>query len=167
MTLSYFCDELAQTKTSKKIFLMQMEKLIPWDKWVETIKPCYYKGERGNKPYDLEQMLRIYILQNLYDLSDMRIMTEVIDSRAFSEFCGIDSSNQVPDGDTIGRFRNILVKNGIQEKLFSQVVEILKEKGLIAKPTHDHIIRFTPPLVIDRDQMMEAIGIIKDTFAQF
>lgn len=43
----------------------------------------------------------------------------------------------------------------------------LKEKGLIAKPTHDHIIRFTPPLVIDRDQMMEAIGIIKDTFAQF
>ncbi len=133
MTLSYFCDELAQTKTSKKIFLMQMEKLIPWDKWVETIKPCYYKGERGNKPYDLEQMLRIYILQNLYDLSDMRIMTEVIDSRAFSEFCGIDSSNQVPDGDTIGRFRNILVKNGIQEKLFSQVVEILKEKGLILK----------------------------------
>lgn len=38
---------------------------------------------------------------------------------------------------------------------------------MIAKPTHDHIIRFTPPLVIDRDQMMEAIGIIKDTFAQF
>ena len=65
--------------------------------------------ERGNKPYDLELMLRIYILQNLYDLSDMRVMTEVIDSRAFSEFCGVDSSNQVPDGDTIGRFRNILV----------------------------------------------------------
>ena len=43
----------------------------------------------------------------------------------------------------------------------------LKENGLIAKPTHDHIIRFTPPLVIDRDQMMEAVGIIKDTFAQF
>lgn len=43
----------------------------------------------------------------------------------------------------------------------------LKEKGLIAKPTHDHIIRFTPPLIITRDQMMEAIGIIRDTFAQF
>ena len=78
-------------------------------------------------------MLRIYILQNLYDLSDMSVMTEDIDSRAFSEFCGVDSSNQIPDGDTIGRFRNILVKNGIQEKLFSQVVEILKQKGLILK----------------------------------
>lgn len=63
----------------------------------------------------------------------MKVMTEVIDSRAFSEFCGVDSSNQIPDGDTIGRFRNILVKNGIQEKLFSQVVKILKQKGLILK----------------------------------
>lgn len=133
MTLSYFCDELAQTKTNKKIFLKQMEKLIPWDKWLEIIEPCYYKGERGNKPYDLERMLRIYVLQNLYDLSDMSVMTEVIDSRAFSDFCEVDSSNQVPDGDTIGRFRNILEKNGIQEQLFSQVVEILRQKGLILK----------------------------------
>ena len=61
-------------------------------------------------------------------------MTEVIDSRAFSEFCWIDSSNQVPGEDTIGRFRNILVKNGIK-KLFSQVVEILKQKGVILKET--------------------------------
>ena len=43
----------------------------------------------------------------------------------------------------------------------------LKENGLIAKPTHDHIIRFTPPLIITREQMMEAVSIIKDTFAQF
>lgn len=133
LTLSYFNDELAQAQTSKKIFLEQIERIIPWDQWLEIIKPCYYKGERGNKPYDLELMLRIHILQNLYDLSDMRVMTEVIDSRAFSEFCGVNSSNQVPDGDTIGRFRNILVKNGIQEKLFLQVVEILSSKGLILK----------------------------------
>jgi len=49
-------------------------------------------------------MLRIYMLQNLYDLSDMGTVAEVIDSRAFSAFCGVDSSNQVPDGDTLGRF---------------------------------------------------------------
>ena len=34
------------------------------------IKPCYYKGERGNKPYDLELMLRLYLIQNLYNLAD-------------------------------------------------------------------------------------------------
>ncbi|MDR3327124.1 MAG: ornithine--oxo-acid transaminase [Prevotellaceae bacterium] len=42
----------------------------------------------------------------------------------------------------------------------------LKEKGLIAKPTHDHIIRFTPPLVISEEQMMEAIAIIKSVFEE-
>lgn len=66
------------------------------------------KGERGNKPYDLERMLRIYLVQNLYNLSDMATAAEVIDSRAFSDFCGVESSNQVPDGDTLGRFRNIV-----------------------------------------------------------
>ena len=55
------------------------------------------------------------MLQNLYDLSDMGTVAEVIDSRAFSEFCGVDSSNQVPDGDTLGRFRHILEENGIQQ----------------------------------------------------
>ncbi|MCX6256931.1 MAG: ornithine--oxo-acid transaminase [Bacteroidia bacterium] len=43
----------------------------------------------------------------------------------------------------------------------------MKDNGLIAKPTHGHIIRFAPPLVINKDQMYEAIGIIKDTFRQF
>ena len=42
----------------------------------------------------------------------------------------------------------------------------MKENGLIAKPTHENIIRFTPPLVITEDQMMEAIGIIKKTFIE-
>ena len=43
----------------------------------------------------------------------------------------------------------------------------MKENGLIAKPTHDHIIRFAPPLVINETQLMEAIEIIKKTLAQF
>lgn len=97
------------------------------------IQPCYYKGERGNKPYPLEIMLRLYLLQNLYDLSDEATVAEAIDSRAFSEFCGVDSSNQVPNGDTLGRFRNLLIKNGLQEKLFAQVVAALMERGLILK----------------------------------
>lgn len=133
MTMSAFSDELANVRTHKKEFLAQIERIVPWGEWIALIKPCYYKGKRGNKPYDLERMLRIYLIQNLYDLSDMATMAEVIDSRAFSEFCGVDSSNQVPDGDTLGRFRNLLVKNGLQEKLFAQVVSMLMERGMILK----------------------------------
>ena len=43
----------------------------------------------------------------------------------------------------------------------------LKENGVIAKPTHEHIIRFTPPLIITEPEMMEAIEIIKRTFHEF
>ena len=133
VTMSELTDELSQVRTKKKSFLDQIERIVPWQSWVAMIKPCYYKGERGNKPYELELMLRIYMLQNLYDLADEATVAEVIDSRAFSEFCGIDSSNQVPNGDTLGRFRNILIENGLQEKLFAQVIEVLQQRGLLLK----------------------------------
>ena len=133
ISMSALNDELAQVRTKKKEFLEQIERIIPWSEWIALIKPCYYKGERGNKPYDLELMLRIYLLQNLYSLSDMATVAEVIDSRAFSDFCGVDSSNQVPDGDTLGRFRNLLLKNNMQEKIFTQVVDLLTQRGLILK----------------------------------
>ena len=70
MTISAFSDELAQVRTKKKEFLSQIERIVPWGEWLAMIQPCYYKGERGNKPYPLEIMLRLYLLQNLYDLSD-------------------------------------------------------------------------------------------------
>ena len=133
ISLSGLMDELSQARTKKKEFLEQMDRLIPWGKWVEEIRACYYKGERGNKPYGIELMLRLYVLQNLYTLSDEGTVAEVIDSRAFSDFCGVESSNQVPNGDTLGRFRNLLIRNGIQEKLFAQVAGLLQERGLLLK----------------------------------
>ena len=136
MSLSALGDELAQVRTKKKEFLAQIDRIIPWGEWIALIRPCYYKGERGNKPYDLERMLRIYMIQNLYNLSDMATVAEVIDSRAFSDFCGVESSNQVPDGDTLGRFRNLLIQNDLQQRLFAQVVALLTERNLILKKHH-------------------------------
>ena len=129
--MSFLTDELAEVRTHKKEFLEQMDRLVPWGEWVKKIQPHYYKGERGNKPYDLELMLRIYVLQHLYNLADMAVMNEIIDSRAFSAFCQVDSSNQIPDGDTIGRFRNILMQHHLQEELFADVRKRLQEKGLL------------------------------------
>ena len=54
MTISAFSDELAQVRTKKKEFLSQIERIVPWKEWLAMIQPCYYKGERGNKPYPLE-----------------------------------------------------------------------------------------------------------------
>lgn len=74
--------------------------------WEDIIRPCYYKGERENRPYELGLMLRLYILQNLYNMSDEVTATEVIDSRASSEFCEVDNSNEVPGGDVSNQSRN-------------------------------------------------------------
>ena len=121
-------DELAQVRTKKKEFLAQIDRIIPWGKWIALMRPCYYKGERGNKPYDLERMLRIYMIQNLYNLSDTARVAEVIDSRAFSDFCGVESSNQLPDRDTLGRFRNLLIKNGLQENFSHKLLSFLQSE---------------------------------------
>ena len=100
ISLSVLNDELLQVRTKKKEFPEQTERIVPWGEWIKLIKPCYYKRERGNKPYDLELMLRIYLIQNLYDLADEATVAEVADSRAFSDFYGVGSSDQVPDGAT-------------------------------------------------------------------
>jgi IS5 family transposase len=86
LTLSALTDELAQARTRKKEFPERLERIIPWSEWMGIIKPYYYAGERGNKPYEPETMLRIHLLQELYDLADMAVMNEVIDSRDFAEW---------------------------------------------------------------------------------
>ena len=44
MSLSGLSDELAQVQTKKKEFLEQIERIVPWGRWIAMIKPCYYKG---------------------------------------------------------------------------------------------------------------------------
>ncbi|MBQ8965436.1 IS5 family transposase [Ruminococcus sp.] len=133
MLLAEITDEFGAARTNKKAFLEKMNSIIPWEAFVTLVQPHYYKGERGNKPYPLELMLRIFILQNLYNLADMKVMDEILDSRAFAAFCCINSPDEVPDGDTIGRFRNILTDNDLQKAIFDEVVRQLTERGLILK----------------------------------
>ena len=116
LNLSFTHDELKKGKTHKQEFLEKMDDIMPWEQPYELVKPCYYEGVRGNNPYDLELLLRIHLIQNLYDLSDERTRNEIIDSRAFSDFCEVESSNQIPDGNTIGRFRNLLIHDHIHEQ---------------------------------------------------
>lgn len=85
ITLSAFSDELASVRTKKKEFLSQIDRIVPWGEWIAEIKPSYYKGERGNKPYALELMLRIYTLQNLYANHEISICYALHTGRRNSE----------------------------------------------------------------------------------
>jgi IS5 family transposase len=89
-----------------------MDAIIPWDEWLDIIKPYYYKGEVGNKPFELRLMLRIHLLQKTYSVSAMVARLEILDSRASSEACGVDSSDQVPIGIRSDGFAHYCKKEG-------------------------------------------------------
>ena len=61
---------------------------------------------------------------------------------------------------------NAIVTKPVEGKTAWDICLKLRDNGLLAKPTHDHIIRFAPPLCITKDELMEAIAIIKKTFEQ-
>ena len=62
---------------------------------------------------------------------------------------------------------NAIVISPMDGKTAWDVCIKMKDNGLLAKPTHDHIIRFAPPLVISPDQLNEAIRIIKESILSF
>lgn len=119
-------------KTKREIFLESMEEIIPWKSWVEMIRPYYPMGKRGRPPKEIETMLRMYLMQNWFNLSDEGIEDAIYDSYAMRCFMKIDfMSEQVPDATTLLKFRHLIEKNKIGEKIFSDVKNRLEESGLI------------------------------------
>ena len=58
MNMSALSDELSQVRTKKREFIAEIDRIILWGEWIDLIRLYYYKGKRGNKPYDLERMLQ-------------------------------------------------------------------------------------------------------------
>jgi IS5 family transposase len=68
--------------TKREEFLETMNEIIPWDEWVALIQPFYYKGKRGQPPKGIEKMLRMYLLQGWFNLSDEGVADAIYDSYA-------------------------------------------------------------------------------------
>ena len=119
-------------KTKREEFLDKMDSIIPWDEWVSLIEPYYPKGKRGRPPMGIEKMLRMYLLQCWFSLSDVGVEDAMYDSYAFKKFSRIDFlSEQVPDATTLLKFRKLLVDKGINEKIFNDVNMRLEKAGLM------------------------------------
>jgi transposase, IS5 family len=102
-------------------FLETMNATIPWARWVGLIEPHYYSdrpGKRGRKPKPIETMLRMYLLQVWFSLSDEGVEEAIYDSYAMRRFMGLDFGvEQVPDATTLLHFRHLLEKHQLGEKL--------------------------------------------------
>lgn len=116
-------------RTKREKFLTYMDELIPWDELVERIKPFYYKGDKGRQPRGIETMLRMYLLQTWFRLSDNALEDAVYDSYAMRQFMHLDFMRQsVPDATTLRRFRNLLFKSGLAKEFDETIAAALKQR---------------------------------------
>jgi len=117
-------------RTRREEFLDMMDHVLPWDELVGAIEPYYYEGKRGRPPVGIERMLRMYLLQAWYNLSDEGVEDAIYDSYAFRSFMGIDfAAEQAPDATTLCRFRAIMSENGIGEAILGSITRFLEENG--------------------------------------
>ncbi len=120
-------------KTTRRTkFLQEMDRIVPWKRLRKVVKPFYYQGVGvGRRPIDLERMLRIYFLQQWFNLSDPAVEEALYDMLSMRAFARIDLGEAgVPDETTICKFRHLLEKHALGKKLFEEVNRHLANCGI-------------------------------------
>jgi transposase, IS5 family len=120
--------------TRRERFLAEMDAVIPWSRLLGLIEPHYPKAGNGTQPKPLEQMLRIYFMQNWFNLSDPQAEDSLYDIESMRRFAGIELlGHDIPDESTILRFRHLLEQHQLTERIFSKIRSLLEEKRLLLK----------------------------------
>jgi IS5 family transposase len=125
---------LRKRVTKREEFLKAMDEFIPWGEWVAYIEPYYPSGQRGRPPLGIEKMLRMYLLQCWFNLSDEGIEDAIYDSYALRSFMKLNFVNeQVPDATTLLNFRHLLEKHGIGKVFFQAFNSTLEKCGYMMR----------------------------------
>ena len=112
-------------------FLKRIDPIIPWEQLVDTVQPFYPSGKRGRPAKPLEVMIRMYFLQQWFGLSAAGLEDAAYDSYAFRKFIGVNFlEEQVPDADTLCRFKRLLRKHELDITINSVVDDALKAAGI-------------------------------------
>lgn len=120
--------------TKREEFLKIMDEIIPWEEWVAYVEPYYPDGKRGRPPLGIEKMLRMYLLQCWFNLSDEGIEDAIYDSYALRWFMKINFvDEQVPDATTLLKFRHLLESNGIGKVFFNAISTTLARCGYMMR----------------------------------
>ncbi len=116
-----FTDKKKQT--SRDRFLAEIEAATPWPALVAALLPYYPKGDEHGRPtVGLERMLRMYIAQQCFGLSDEGIEDAIYDSQALRGFVGIDLTHQsAPDATTLLKFLRLLEKYNLIRRIFDEI----------------------------------------------
>lgn len=124
--------ETFRKTTRREVFLTEMNQVVPWAELCAVIEPVYPKpAGAGRRPVGIERMLRIYFLQQWFNLSDPAVEEALYDSTALRTFVGIDLGREpVPDETTVCRFRHLLETHQLGQMLFETVNRHLAARGV-------------------------------------
>src|SRR5437868_3408774 len=102
--------------TRRERFLAEMDAVIPWGRLLGLIEPHYPQAGAGRQPHPMERMLRIYFMQNWFNLSDPQAEDSLYDIESMRRFAGIELAEEnIPDESTILRFRHLLEEHQLTE----------------------------------------------------
>ena len=121
--------------TRRDRFLGEIDALVPWSSLIAQIEPYYPRGKGlGRPPIGVERMLRMYIAQQCFGLSDEGTEDAIYDSQAIRGFVGIDLSREAaPDATTLLKFRRLLETHHLTERIFNAINDHLAAQGLMLR----------------------------------
>ena len=121
--------------TRRERFLSEIDAVTPWAALEVELSQHYFKGEgKGRPPIGLKRMLRMYVVQQCFGLSDEGIEDAIYDSQAIRKFVGVDLGREsAPDATTLLKFRHLLEAKGLTRKIFEVINVHLAMKGLLMR----------------------------------
>src|SRR5262249_8909425 len=122
--------------TKRDVFLAEMAAVVPWSKLEALIEPHYPKvgPHGGRRPFPIAVMLRIYCLQQWYNLSDPGAEEALYGIQSMRAFCHLElGRDPIPDETTILNFRHLLETHALTKAVFEAVADHLETCGALLR----------------------------------
>jgi IS5 family transposase len=120
-------------KTRREVFLEEMELVVPWKALLKLIEPFYPVAGRGRRPYPLESILRVHLMQNWFTYSDPAMEEALYEIASLRNFARLSLAEAIPDETTILNFRHLMEEYDLAEDILKLVNTHLTRKGLLLK----------------------------------
>jgi IS5 family transposase len=120
-------------QTRREIVLEEMELVVPWKPLLKLVEPFYPVAGRGRRPYPLESILRVHVMQNWFTYSDPAMEEALYEIASLRAFARLSLAEAIPDETTILNFRHLLEEYELAEDILKLVNTHLARKGLLLK----------------------------------
>lgn len=134
MSFSSLAYQTKKKMTRREQFLQEMEQVTPWQELEKVIEPHYPQAASGRPRMPLPMMLRIYFMQQWFQLSDPAMEDALYDSHCMQRLAGLElGQDAIPDETTILNFRHLLEEHKLTEQMFHLVRRQLQDKGVLVR----------------------------------